>query len=59
MKRCPMCNAIKLPTKKEQNKIIKNALKRLKDECNFGIRPLNGRENDKWTNWYNYWFSFK
>ena len=26
---------------------IKNALKRLKDECNFGIRPLNGRENDK------------
>ena len=40
MKRCPVCNAIKLPTQEEQNKIIKNALQRLRDECNFGKRPL-------------------
>ena len=41
-----MCNDLSLPTKKDQNKIIKNALKRLKDECNFGVRPLKGRNND-------------
>ena len=40
MKRCPTCNSIKLPTQEEQNKIIKNALQRLKKECNFGVRPL-------------------
>ena len=46
MKRCPVCNAIKLPTQEEQNKIIKNALQRLTKECNFGVRPIKRREND-------------
>ena len=35
-----MCNTMKMPTQKQMNKIIKNALKRLRDECNFGVRPL-------------------
>ena len=35
-----MCNAMKMPTQKQMDKIIKNALKRLRDECNFGVRPL-------------------
>tara|TARA_R100000808_G_C2142579_1_gene150334 strand:- start:1188 stop:1310 length:123 start_codon:yes stop_codon:yes gene_type:complete len=35
-----MCNDINMPTQKEMNKIIKNALKRLRNECNFGVRPL-------------------
>jgi len=46
MKRCPKCNALNLPRQAKQNKIIKNALQRLKDECNFGVRPLKRREND-------------
>jgi hypothetical protein len=46
MKRCPECNKIYLPNEEEENKIIKNALKRLKSECNFGVRPLKGRNND-------------
>jgi hypothetical protein len=37
---CPKCKKLIMPSTEELDKIIKKALQRLKDECNFGVRPF-------------------